>query len=96
MIIDMLFPGWGEDPDIPKDAVHTKLEEEKDGFLIVTETWKAPGFLFTKTNKYPLETKEKSIDEQISDAVSREDYELAAKLKKKRDGGWFSSNKAEE
>lgn len=67
------------------------LEQEEDGIVIKTVTYKSfcGKYNFTKVFSYLKEEEQyeklKEIEEAIAMAVEKEDYETAAKLKKERE-----------
>lgn len=66
----------------------TKIEEEiqEDGLIKVTETFKSDDGKFSSLKiSYKVST-EIDYDKQLKEALEKEDYLLAAEIKKKREG----------
>jgi hypothetical protein len=63
---------------------YTQEKIESEGVVSIKETWRSNRSIFTRVSSTPKEKKldEKEIRRQITKAVSAENYEQAAKLKK--------------
>lgn len=79
---------WDE---LKKQGKVEETTEEKNGFKTITRTFisKDGSQRITQSETFPVidEIKQKliSLDKQIYDAVKKEDYETAAKLKKEKE-----------
>jgi len=77
--------------ELKKTGTVKETIEEKPGFKIITKTYKSNdgSIVISETITEPIKNKNedkiKELNKQIKEAISKEEYEKAAELKKQRD-----------